>query len=102
MDQPDVACQIDNQHEKQQYLRRAGLIAHLDTMKTLLRQGLAIRGHNDEESNIIQFNRDKAKNNTALHLLMRENQYFSHEILNEQEKLISFLLYAMKPAIFQN
>lgn len=44
-DRPDVACQIDDQHQKQQDLRRTGLIAHLDTMKTLLRQGLAIRGH---------------------------------------------------------
>ena len=69
MDQPDVARQIDNQHQKQQYLRRAGLIAHLHTMKTVLRQGLAIRDHHDEESNIIQFNRNKAKNNTGLHLL---------------------------------
>ena len=69
-------------------MRRTGLIAHLNTMKTLLRQGLGIRGHQDEESNIIQFNKDKAKNNTGLHLLMSENRYFSHEILNEQERLI--------------
>ena len=86
--QPDVACQIDDQHKKQQHLRRTGLIVHLNTMKTLLRQGLAIRGHQDEESNIIQFNKDKATNNTGLHLLMSENRYFSREILNEQERLI--------------
>ncbi len=87
-DQPDIACQIDDEHQKQQYLRRTGLIADLNTMKTLFRQGIAIRGHQDEKSNIIQFNKDKAKNNTGLHLLMNENQYFSHEILNEQERLI--------------
>ena len=57
-------------------------------MKTLYRQGLAIQGHQDEESNIIQFNMDKPKNNIGLHLLISENQYLSHEILNEQKKLI--------------
>ena len=57
-------------------------------MKTLLRQGLPIRGHEDEESNIFQFNKDKARSNTGLQLLMSECQYFSHEILNEQERLI--------------
>ena len=88
-EQPDVACQIDDQHQKQQHLRRTGLIAHLDTMKTLLRQGLAVRGHQDEESNIVQFNKDKAKHNDGLRLLMNENQYFSHEILTEQERLIA-------------
>jgi hypothetical protein len=87
-EQPDVACQIDDQHQKQQHLRRSGLIAHLNTMKTLLRQGLAIRSHQDEESNIFQFNKDKAKDNTGLHFLMSENQYFSHDILSEQERLI--------------
>ena len=86
--QPDVACQIDHHYQEQQHLRWTGLVAHLDTMKTLLRQGLAIRGHRDEESNIIQFNKDKKKHNTGLHLLMSEYKYFSHEILNEQERLI--------------
>ena len=41
---PDVACQIDHHYQEQQQLRRSGLVA----MKTLLRQGLAIRGHRDE------------------------------------------------------
>lgn len=36
------------QFEKQQ-LRKQGLIAHLQTMKTLLRQGVAIRGNADKE-----------------------------------------------------
>ncbi|XP_028414610.1 zinc finger MYM-type protein 1-like [Dendronephthya gigantea] len=86
-DQPDVACQIDSERRKQQQLRQTGLVAHLDTMKTLLRQGLAIRGHQDEESNIAQFNRDKAKSNPGLKMLISE-KYFSHDILNEQERLI--------------
>ena len=59
-EQPDIVCQIDDQRQKQQHLRRIGLVAHLKTMKTLLRQGRPIRGHKDEESNIFQLNKDKA------------------------------------------
>ena len=68
--------------------RFAGLISHLNTMKTLLRQGMPIRGKTDQNSNIHQFNLDKSRSDKNLDLFMRENKYFSHEILNEQEQLI--------------
>lgn len=84
--QPTVECQIDDQVKEQQNLRRQGLIAHLNTLKTLLRQGVAIRGHTDEASNIFQFNKDKAIDHAGLNLLLKENQYMSHDILVEQEE----------------
>ena len=56
---PDIGCMLDDQMKELQKKRREGLIAHLQTMKTLLRQGLPIRGHNDVDSNIRQFNEDK-------------------------------------------
>ena len=65
-----------------------GLIAHLQTMKTLLRQGLPIRGHNDIDSNTRQFNKDKEINNDGLKHLLKENQYMSHDILIEEEEMI--------------
>ena len=43
--QPTVVCQIDSQVKEQQRLRQQGLVAHLNTLKTLLRQGIAIRAH---------------------------------------------------------
>jgi hypothetical protein len=73
---------------EQQRLRRSGLIAHLNTLKTLLRQGIAIRGNSDEESNIIQFNLDKAKEVPGLKLMMTEQKYLAHDILQEQEELL--------------
>ena len=63
--------------------RREGRIAHLGTMKTLLRQGFAIRGNDDEESNFIQFNRDKAQYIPGLTTLLTENRYMSHSIIEE-------------------
>ena len=86
--QPTVDCQIDSQVKEQQHLRRQGLVAHLNTLKTLLRQGIAIRGHADDDSNIIQFNRDKAIDHEGLNLLLKENQYLSHDILVEQEEAL--------------
>ena len=55
-------------------------------MKTLLRQGLPIRGKTDNNSNIHQFNLDKAQGDENLQLFLNENKYFSHEILEEQEQ----------------
>ena len=56
----------------------------------MLRQGLAIRGKIDDESNLTQFNMDKAKQDTGLELLISENKFFSHKILIEQEESIVF------------
>ena len=97
INQPSIACQLDHQVKEQQYLRRLELIAHLNTLKTLLRQGIAIRGHTDEASNIFQFNKDKAIDHPGLNLLLKENQYMSHDILAEQEK--NLVLSARKSLI---
>ena len=58
-------------------------------MKILLRPGIAIRGRSDIESNIYQFNLDKAKNDHSLKLLMKEERYTtSHDILDEQRNML--------------
>ena len=46
--------------------------ASFSTLKTLLRQGLAIRGRNSFESNFYQFNKDKTEHVPGLKLLMEE------------------------------
>lgn len=50
-----ISSQLDKQLSAKQTLRRQGLISHLHTLKTLLRQGIAIRGDTDLESNVHQF-----------------------------------------------
>ena len=80
------------EHEKKQMelqkQRREGLTAYLDTIKTLLRQGLPIRGHTDEESNLYQLNKDKEKHCAGLKLIRSENKYMTHEILDHLENLV--------------
>ena len=87
--QPTVDCQINSQVKEQQRLRQQGPLAHLNTLKTLLRhRGVAIRGHTDEDANIIQFNKDKAIDHEGLNLPLKENQYMSHDILVEQKETL--------------
>jgi hypothetical protein len=72
-----------------QELRRQGLVAHLHTLKTLLRQGVAIRGNTDLDSNIYQFNLDKARNDKVWKLLLDEKRYvIVHDILSGQEQML--------------
>ena len=87
--QQSVAKTFNSLQIEKQSLRRAGLISHLGTLKTLLRQGIAIRGRSDVESNIYQFNLDNAKNDHGLKLLMKEERYTtSHDILDEQRNML--------------
>ena len=75
-------------YDKQQ-LRLQGLISHLQTLKTLLRQGVAIRGDLDSESNIYQFDLDKARNDKGLEILLKEKHYVTaHDILDEQKQML--------------
>ncbi|CAB4037933.1 Hypothetical predicted protein [Paramuricea clavata] len=69
-------------------LRQEGLEAHFGTLKTLLRQGLAIRRQEDKESNVYQFNKDKSQHIPGLKLLMKENRFLSHSLLAEQQEML--------------
>ena len=62
-------------NEELQRKRGEGLIAHLSTMTTILRQGIAIRLVDDEESNLMQFNNDKASHVPGLTLLLNESAF---------------------------
>eukprot|EP00795_Rhopilema_esculentum_P010269 gene10269-18965_t len=66
-----------------------GLISHLHTFKTLLRQGVPIRGDTDEDSNIYQFNLDKAVTDSGPKLLLKEKHYIlAHDIFEEQKQML--------------
>lgn len=84
----NIACELDKQVNELYNQRRQGLISHLNTLKTIIRQGIAVRGHTDEDSNIVQFNKDKAIDNPALALFLKENKYLGHDVLAEQEELL--------------
>ena len=77
---------IYDKNKKLQQLRRAGREASFSTLKTLLRQGLAIRRRDSLESNFYQYNKDNAEHVPGLKLLMEEKKYMSNDIVAEMEK----------------
>ena len=49
----------------------------------MLRQGLAIRGHKDEESNLYQLLKLRCEDCQELSVWFERHQYLSHDIINE-------------------
>ena len=72
-----------------QKIHRQMLIKQLSSLKFLLRQGLAIRGHDDVESNLVQLLHLRSDDCRELNSWIREHNYMSPEIVNEQIKLIA-------------
>ena len=67
-----IAATFSSLQVEKQQLWKQGLISHFKTLKTLLRQGIAVRGNTDLESNIYQFKLDKASSDKGLELLLKE------------------------------
>jgi hypothetical protein len=58
----------------------------------LLRQGLALRGHLDEDSNLIQLLKLRSTDNTFLKQWIDQKKYLSHDIINELCKEIYLII----------
>ena len=64
------------------------LLKQLSTLKYLLRQGLAIRGHEDLEVNLLQLLKLRSEDCLQLNTWSSERKYFATPILNEQISLM--------------
>ena len=66
--------------------RRKSLLTQLSCLRFLLRQGLAIRGHNaDQQGNLkLLLIMMAADSNPCVKIWIRENKYMSPEVVNEQ------------------
>ena len=71
-----------------QKLHREMLLNQLSTLRYLLRQGMAIRGHNDVDSNLTQLLLLRSHEIPQLKSWLREKKYCSPEIQNEQISLM--------------
>jgi bifunctional DNase/RNase len=72
---------------------RDALLVIVSTLRLLVRQGLAVRGHEDIDSNFMQTLQVRSQDNEALaNWLKREEKckYESHEIQNEIIKMLAF------------
>ena len=55
----------------------------VSSIKFLARQGIAIRGHVEEEGNLIQFLKCRAEDIQGLNEWIKNGKYLSHDIVNE-------------------
>ena len=62
---------------------REFLITELSSLQYLMRQGLAVRGHIEEEGNLQQLLKCRSDDLPGLSRCLRDGQYLSHEIVNE-------------------
>ena len=79
----NVAAQLDKQHKDQQSTRRFLFLKQLSSLKYLLRQGLAIRGRETLESNLIQQLKTRSEDVPELSQWIENGQYLSSDIINE-------------------
>lgn len=80
-----VDAQLSSALAKQQADNRHCLEKIVSSIKYLARQGLALRGHEDENSNLYQLLKDKAEDDVLLDKWLQRSQkeYISPEIQNE-------------------
>ena len=81
--QPSIGFQLSSQINKDQKIRRKMLLITLSSLKFLVRQGLAIRGHEEMEGNLMQLLLLQAERCPDLKRCIHDKQYLSGEIANE-------------------
>jgi hypothetical protein len=80
---PTITAQLVSTTKKQQEQRRQALSIQISCIMYLLRQGLALRGHSDEDSNLIQLLKLRSIDNSFLKEWVNDKKYLSHDIVNE-------------------
>ena len=89
MSQPSVAAQLSNQVLQQQKVNREMLVKQLSSLRYLLRQGLALRGHEEHEGNLMQLLLLRSDDCHGLKEYIEKGNYTSHDIVHEQMGLMA-------------
>ena len=77
MNQPTVISQLSSQEEKQ---NQEMLLEQLSSLRYLVRQGLAIRGHVENECNLMQLLLLRCEDAPRLKQWLVAKKYLSHDI----------------------
>ena len=83
-----VASLLSNSLCKDQADHRTMLMKLLSSLKLLLRQGSAIRGHTEEEGNLYQVLKCRSEDVPGLEAWLKKGDYRSHDIVNELIELM--------------
>ena len=87
--QPSISSQINLQHADEQVKQRDALLKQLSSLKYLVRQGTSIRGHKDDEGNLIEMLKCCSEDVPALADWLEHRSYKSHDIINELIQLMA-------------
>ena len=87
--QMPVTAQLVGQQARNQESRRQMLLKQLTSLRLLLRQGLAVRGHDDIEGNLEQLLRLRAEDCPDLADWIRDHKYMSVDVVNEMITIMS-------------
>lgn len=82
---PTVHEQMSIENAKAMALNREMFLKVLSSLMLLMRQGLAIRGHKDDDSdgNLLQLLKLRCEDDSRLSKWLDRRQYLSHDIINE-------------------
>ena len=80
---PSIQSNMDTQLQKNQRLRRSGLVKQIKAIRFLTRQGLALRGHLDKDGNLYQLPRAWADDDSVVKAWLRAGRFLSHDHVNE-------------------
>ena len=86
--QDSVSSLLNKQAMAEQEQHRVQLLKQLSSLKFLLRQGLAVRGHEDMEGNLLQLLKLRNDDCPGLNSWNMERKYFSPANHNEQITLM--------------
>ena len=88
LDAPSVSECLSSQARKEQAENREMLLKQLSTLRFLLRQGLAIRGHSEGDGNLVQLLHLRGEDDPRFEKWFKRHQYMSHDIVNEMINLM--------------
>ena len=83
MKKPGIDAQLSKQLKESQHLHRKMLMIQLSSLRYLLRQGLAIRGHDEIEGNLFQLLLLRREECPYMQQWLESKRYLSSDIINE-------------------
>ena len=86
------AMQLSHQLLVDQKYRREMLMKMLSSLRFLVCQGLAIRGHREEDSNLVQLLHCRSEDIHGLESWIKDGRYLSHDIINELIEMMAHQL----------
>ena len=98
-----VDVMIPSQLANLQDTRQVGLLKQITSLCFLLRQGLAIRGHSEDEGNLSQLLKLRTEDSDTVQTWLNEEKYMSHDIVNELiyimgQEVLRCILHSVKSA----